>query len=1770
MHRTGHGVSGSLVGRIAAAVMAVASVAVPVRETMAVDYYWTATGTSLGGSGTWNTTSSNWFVGSSSGTLGSFVSSTTSQAYLQGTSGTLTASGIPQFCRINVTSGSFTLSGVVAWANNGTLSPARAIVVSPSTSLTITSTNGAGLGLGIQGGGTVNFTSANKPYPGAITVSTAGTRLIFSGVNGLDGTANSDNSTALTLGAGTTLQLDKTNNYRTTMTLNGATIDARSGGSSGASLVFQNNSAVTVGGTAKSTILSTTGSGQINLNSTRTFTVNGTGDASGVDLEISAQVIGGNGFTKSGTGTLLLSGSNTFSGTTTVTAGRLVLGNQYALAGTTFNTQSGTSPTGTLTFGALSEVNIGGLTGSNAVVLTSTSGAGVALNVGTSGTTSLTVPLSGVGSLRKVGTGLVSLTAANTFQGPTTVSAGTLLFTTPATLVGGTVAAWTPARLVTGSGATAAFVVGGTSGFDAAAISAVIAAVDRSVNGNGLLAGARIGFDTSAAGSFTLADSVLDTTGVGGGAVGLVKLGSGTLSLSGSNGYSGGTVVAGGVIRFTTPASLPTAGSVDVRAGAALVADGAYASVGGWLASGRVATASAGSILATANDSSNLSLASYPGLSIGALGAATLSGTVTSGSAGYRLGGGDGILTVSSGLVGGLPLTVVGSGSVVLAATNTLGAVALNGGVLQAAAAGALGGSGTISFGGGTLQYSAANTTDYSPRFSSAANQAVRIDTNGQAVTFASPLASAGGTLTKLGAGTLTLAAAGSFTGDTRVVEGTLALRDREALQNSVVNLAAGDTGGLGFTATGTGAYVLGGLKGSRDLNAGTNDLSVGRSGSSTAYAGQLTAASITKVGSGTLALSNLTTVGAVAVSQGTVTLDFGTSAVNDDIVVPTAALRLGGGGVRAAGGASKSNTQTFATTSVLPGVSTIVAASGSAGSMTLNLGGLTRTGPSVATLTVPSSGQVTTTTANTNGIVGPWLTVGGTTWAVSGGDGTNPGGLTGLDALSYGLLNIFGGSDTNNTETSTSETMLAPLTTNSLRIAANAAGQTLDLGSSKLTLSSGGLLSIASATAAAVTISGFTDVVGLTAGDGTKAAELLVNQANSGGLTIAAGIGDNGSAAVSLTKAGSAKLTLSASNSFTGPITVLGGRLAVTTSAAVPSTSSLTIYEGTGNQFTLDAAGVSVATPITIRGGGAVGVGAVQAAISSGTATVTGPITISGSVQAGGHFSASSGGTLEIAGPIAHTAALPADRFVTVRDGIVVLSGSGSSYDELRLTAGTVRLGRANVIPIGATMRIGDTGNGNTTAILDLNGFDQQLAGVTNNLTGATSYSRITSTSGSAMLTLAIPSGSSNAYSGSLTGGLWVTKRSAGTLRLTGTSDLAGDLTVASGTLELAVAQSQFGTVAGTSGVVRATAGGTIVVAADNALHGYADGTRPYVIEAGGVLTTADNVTTHATNVTLAGGTLASGAASATYGSYVFSGSGNALSVAGGATTSRITAQDVRFGTDGFAVDVADGTASDDLVVSGWIGGTNGFRKTGAGRMVLAAANSLSGSTTVRGGVLQLANGSALGSSSIVPLAGGTLALAAGLQTTVGGLKPNAGGMTDVGSGLMTVSAGLSTVDMLTALVAGRGDGSWSGTSGITSSQAATDIAQSIPRTVGWLDNGDGSVTFAFAAAGDTNLDWNVDILDAANFLAGGKFDSGQPASWIEGDFGYDGLVDILDAADFLSTGLFDAGPYNAPPGLGEEVAAVPEPSAQLMVGTLVTTAAGLVISRRRNRRAD
>jgi hypothetical protein len=143
-----------------------------------------------------------------------------------------------------------------------------------------------------------------------------------------------------------------------------------------------------------------------------------------------------------------------------------------------------------------------------------------------------------------------------------------------------------------------------------------------------------------------------------------------------------------------------------------------------------------------------------------------------------------------------------------------------------------------------------------------------------------------------------------------------------------------------------------------------------------------------------------------------------------------------------------------------------------------------------------------------------------------------------------------------------------------------------------------------------------------------------------------------------------------------------------------------------------------------------------------------------------------------------------------------------------------------------------------------------------------------------------------------------------------------------------------------------------------------------------------------------------------------------------------------------------------------------------------------------------------------------------------------------------MTVTNGLSATDLVAEILEGRGNGSWNGTSGIRSSTAAGDVALGLPRSVGWLDNGNGSVSFALAAPGDTNLDWQIDVLDAANIIAGGRFNTAVPATWAQGDFNYDGIVNVLDIAGFLSTGLYDQGPYNPSPAALGVVAAVPEPA--------------------------
>ena len=425
------------------------------------------------------------------------------------------------------------------------------------------------------------------------------------------------------------------------------------------------------------------------------------------------------------------------------------------------------------------------------------------------------------------------------------------------------------------------------------------------------------------------------------------------------------------------------------------------------------------------------------------------------------------------------------------------------------------------------------------------------------------------------------------------------------------------------------------------------------------------------------------------------------------------------------------------------------------------------------------------------------------------------------------------------------------------------------------------------------------------------------------------------------------------------------------------------------------------------------------------------------------------------------------------------------------------------------------------------------------------------------------------------------------------GTATAAGVLNVTASTLFPATRGFTIGAAGGT---LSTSSGATVTLA------GPLSGTGGFIKTSSGTLVLSGSNTISG-GITSWGGGMLEVSSDANLGAVSGTLQPAALTLAGATTSGRVRATETFTmpANRGITVNVGGTTATPlggtidvvadkTLTVAGPITGPGRLTKSGSGTLVLSGSSSYAGTTTVSSGTL-VVSGMVTGTAAVSVIAGATIVLASGnalatrpltvssfgtatlspyLQTTVGGLNPNAGGLVDVGNGMVTVTSGLTVENMLTAITAGSNGGTWTGTSGITSSTAAVDSAAGSPRAVGWLDNGDGSLTVAYAAPGDTNLDWSVDILDTANFLALGKFDTGSPATWREGDFNYDGFVDILDADAFVSTGLFNAGNYNTPSGervavapVGS-VAAVPEPS----TWALLAAACGGAVAACRGRR--
>ena len=625
---------------------------------------------------------------------------------------------------------------------------------------------------------------------------------------------------------------------------------------------------------------------------------NGTIDTAGNDAALTGTISGDGSLTKTGAGTLVLTGANTYTGGTTIADGTLVgtttsiqgaIVNNAALvidqdsdgtlagdiSGTGSFTKDGTGTvvlTGTNSYTGGTTILDGTLVGNtNSLQGDVANNANLVFDQGTDGT--YTGAVSGSGSLTKTGAGTLVLTGANAYTGGTTIADGTLVGTT--TSIQGDIANNAALILDQNSNGTFAGDISGTGSFTKDGTGTVVLTGTNSYTGGTTILGGTLVGDTgnlqgdvANSGALVFDQSTDGTyTGAVSGSGSLTKTGAGTLVLTGANAYTGGTVIDGGTLVGDT-------GSIqgDIANNAALVID---QNSDGTLASDISGT---GSFTKTGTGTLVLSgTNSYAG------GTAILDGTLVGNTNSLQ-----GDIANNANLVfdqaaagahtgdisGTGSLTKTGAGTLVLTGVNTYtGGTAID--------------QGTLVGNTGSLQGDVVN------------NAAMILDQNGSG-TFAGDI-SGTGSFTKDGTGAVVLTGTNSYTGGTTILGGSL-IGDTDSLQGDVVNSGAlvfdqstngtytGAVSGSGsLTKTGAGTLVLTGANaytGGTVIDGGTL---VGDTGSiqgdiannanlvfyqvaAGAHAGDISGTgSLTKTGEGTLALTGTNTyTGGTTIAQGT------------------------------------------------------------------------------------------------------------------------------------------------------------------------------------------------------------------------------------------------------------------------------------------------------------------------------------------------------------------------------------------------------------------------------------------------------------------------------------------------------------------------------------------------------------------------------------------------------------------------------------------------------------------------------------------------------------------------------------------------------------------------------------------------------------------------------------------------------------------------------------------------------------------------------------
>lgn len=326
--------------------------------------------------------------------------------------------------------------------------------------------------------------------------------------------------------------------------------------------------------------------------------------------------------------------------------------------------------------------------------------------------------------------------------------------------------------------------------------------------------------------------------------------------------------------------------------------------------------------------------------------------------------------------------------------------------------------------------------------------------------------------------------------------------------------------------------------------------------------------------------------------------------------------------------------------------------------------------------------------------------------------------------------------------------------------------------------------------------------------------------------ITIPGKLLGSGNLALTSSLAGGGTFSLTGSNSgFSGAITVDSLAAGLTTLTipnqdAVPAASSISINYppagATGNATTLNILGgvtLPAATTLNMTSFTNGTTSLRSQIVTAGNVTIDSPITLSGSAII--QISPGTGSTVTLNGPITAGASgfNSTNSILFIRglgagiiNGTINLPGGTVSHTDAApwtinstgnvwaftgiLSTGVVRLGANNALPTGAILSIGQASDA-AASLLEMNGFSQEVAGLTW-IAGSASSARGVSNSSSSPATLTLNSstnytfGSSTGITGgTLSGNISLVKNGTNTQTLAGPANsYTGNVTVNSGTL--------------------------------------------------------------------------------------------------------------------------------------------------------------------------------------------------------------------------------------------------------------------------------------------------------------------------------------------------------------------------------------------------